>query len=261
MIDLRKFKLVDLTQPWCSLTPTWPYFPSSKVTAFHSHHRDGISSNIVETNMHSGTHVDAPLHMSSRGWDCAQIPLERLLTSTVILDMRRYVDEWALISADMVKSRLREVGETLHEGDGLILYYGWHRYNWVGEEKDEEKFFCRHPGPDESLTDFLVETNVSWVGCDAPAFEHPFNTAIRHYRKDLVREFERKVGKPLEEVLPERSMLHCHKRMMARNQMHIDNIGGDVGQLVDRRVWTIAFPWRWIGGDASITRLVALVEP
>ena len=249
-------KLIDLTQPWCAQTPTWPYFPSSEVTAFHSHHRDNVHSLIIKTNMHSGTHVDAPLHFNPRGWDCAEVPLERLVGTGLVVDLSDVVEPYTLVSRKMVEDRLPE---ELRKDDILILYLGWKKYSWVGEEEDEVMYFDKHPGPDESLTDWLVERNVKWAGCDAPAFEHPFNTAIRDYRPDLVAEFEQKYG-PIEKIAPRKNMLHCHRRMMARNLMHVDNLGGDIDKVVNRRVSVGAFPWKFIRGEASICRVIVFDE-
>jgi len=55
-------KLVDLTQPWGDRMPTWPQFASIEVTDITTHHRDGKSTVLVKTNMHTGTHIDAPIH-------------------------------------------------------------------------------------------------------------------------------------------------------------------------------------------------------
>ena len=65
----RRKPVVDLTQVWHNRVPTWPYFPSSMVRNFQRRHRDGVLSLIIETTMHSGTHIDVPLHLNAGGWD------------------------------------------------------------------------------------------------------------------------------------------------------------------------------------------------
>lgn len=250
-------KLVDLTQTWCNLTPTWPYFPSSKVWNFHSHHRDGVWSQIIETNMHSGTHVDAPAHNNPTGWDMAQVPLERLYGTGLVVDLSDQVQEYTIITRQMVEKALVE---PIRKDDIVILYYGWKQYNWEGENADEVKYFCKCPGPAIDLVDYLIEKGIKWVGTDCPSFEHPFQTAIRDYRPDLVAEMEERYGRPIEELLPRKNFLAAHRRMFKHNIMHVDNIGGDVHTLVGRRVTIGAFPWRWHRGDASICRLVAFLD-
>ena len=44
--------------------PTWPQFASIEVTDITTHHRDRKSTVLVKTNMHTGTHIYAPIHYS-----------------------------------------------------------------------------------------------------------------------------------------------------------------------------------------------------
>jgi hypothetical protein len=37
-------------------------------------------------------------------------------------------------------------------------------------------------------------------------------------------------------------------------------VGGDIDLLINRRVLVGCFPWRFVDGEASIARLVAMVE-
>lgn len=256
----RRKKMIDLTQAWHNRVPTWPYFPSSMVKNFHSHHRDGVMSLIIETNMHSGTHIDAPLHFNAGGWDLAQIPLERCCGSALAVDISSEIQEYTYYGLDTIRRHIPK-GESLRQDDILIIYTGWHIYNWEGPKRNEEIYFCKHPGPDPTVTEWLIDHNVKWVGSDCPAVEHPFNTMIRGYRPDLCREMAVRFGKKsLEEIIPEEHMLSCHRRMMAKNLMHVDNIGGDIAVVAGKRIEVQAFPWRFQGGEACITRLLAYVE-
>lgn len=252
-------QMIDLSQTWSCLAPTWPYFPSSKQWNFHSHHKDGVQSIIIETNMHSGTHVDAPLHFSSWGSDIAQIPLERLVGSTVIVNLEHLSSDYSFFTK---KDILDALPCPLEKGDNLIVYTGWHKYNWE-LQRDDERYFCKCPGPSLDVTEYLVEMGVNWVGGDLPSFEHPMALAIRGYRPDLAKECARKYGyENIEDFMPEEQwMLKCHRTMMKNEQMHVDNIGGDIRRLKDyKKKFTCGiFPWKWQTGDASIARLVAFL--
>src|SRR4030081_4044108 len=68
-------KLVDLTQPWGDRMPTWPQFEAIQVTDITTHHRDGKSTVLVRTNMHTGTHIDAPIHYWPTGKHLGEIPI------------------------------------------------------------------------------------------------------------------------------------------------------------------------------------------
>lgn len=253
-------KLVDLAQPFSSETPTWPYFPSPQVRAFHTHARDAKCSKIVETNMHTSTHIDAPYHFGPAAWDCAQIPLDRLYGTGLILDISDKVSDYDIITRGIVEGSVPR-GERIRENDILILHTGWHRYNWLGPEHDEDRYFCKCPGPNKEMVDWCIQMKFKWVGVDCPSFEHALNTDIRFMRPDLVQEAERKFKKPIDEVLPRELMLYAHREFLGRhNQMMVENIAGDIEKVLGIRANIGAFPWKWIGGDASICRVVVFLE-
>ncbi len=81
-------RLVDLTQPWGDRMPTWPQFASIEVTDITTHHRDRKSTMLVKTNMHTGTHIDAPSHYCETGRDLGRIGLDELYGTGLVLDLR-----------------------------------------------------------------------------------------------------------------------------------------------------------------------------
>ena len=81
-------RLVDLTQPWGDRMPTWPQFASIEVTDITTHHRDRKSTMLVKTNMHTGTHIDAPSHYWETGRDLGRIELSELYGTALVIDLR-----------------------------------------------------------------------------------------------------------------------------------------------------------------------------
>ena len=41
----------------------------------------------------------------------------------------------------------------------------------------------------------------------------------------------------------------------------IENVGGDVAELSGKRALIHAYPWKWPEGDASVIRLVGILDP
>src|SRR3977135_4705030 len=64
-----------VTQPGGDRMPTWPQFEAIQVTDITTHHRDGKSTVLVRTNMHTGTHIDAPIHYWPTGKHLGEIPI------------------------------------------------------------------------------------------------------------------------------------------------------------------------------------------
>src|ERR1700680_243120 len=109
-------RIVDLTQPWGDRMPTWPQFASIEVTDITTHHRDRKSTVLVKTNMHTGTHIDAPMHYSETGKHLGEIPLADLVGTGLVLDLRSITSKWSYYSLDEALKCVRS-GDTFHEGE------------------------------------------------------------------------------------------------------------------------------------------------
>jgi kynurenine formamidase len=48
-----------------------------------------------------------------------------------------------------------------------------------------------------------------------------------------------------------------HGVPFARGIVHAENVGGDLAELGTTRCIIGAFPWKFIGGEASICRIIA----
>src|SRR2546429_8029875 len=91
-------RLVDLTQPWGDRMPTWPQFASIEVSDITTHHRDGKSTVLVKTNMHTGTHIDAPIHYWPTGKHLGEIPIGDLYGTALVIDLRSITRPWSYYS-------------------------------------------------------------------------------------------------------------------------------------------------------------------
>jgi arylformamidase len=253
-------KLVDLTQPWGDRMPTWPQFQSIKVTDITTHHRDAKSTVLVETNMHTGTHIDAPSHYCETGRDLGRIGIEELVGTGLVIDLRPITHKWKLYSLEEVLGCLPP-GEEIRRGDVVVLYTGWDRYNWVQETRDDVTYFDRHPGPHPKVIDYLVdEKKIKWIGADLASIDHSLYVRVRWFRPDLVKEYEELVGKPVDEALPMEHFEYVHYKTARNDVCMLENLGGEIAQVAGRRVTLGAFPWRWIGGEGCICRVVAFLD-
>jgi len=253
----EKTRLYDLTQEWGAGIPPWPYFPDSVVSSFHRFPRDTLHSLRVDTAMHVGTHVDAPLHFNPEGWDSAEIPLDRLFGEGTIVDLRNKVGEFDIITPELVETNAKE---EIKDGDILILNTGWHDFHWMAARKNEDKYFVKHPAPHTGFAKWAIDRKLRWVGSDTPALDHPLNTAIRKMRPDAVKDFEEKFGQNIDDLLPQSEFLSVHRMTAKQNLPLVENLAGDIDEVTGRRMKFGAFPWRFIRGEASICRVVAFED-
>jgi kynurenine formamidase len=64
----------------------------------------------------------------------------------------------------------------------------------------------------------------------------------------------------MEEIFPRKDFFFMHRIPFAARIPHVENIGGDIDQVLNRRCRIGAFPWKFKGGEASICRVVAFLD-
>jgi kynurenine formamidase len=248
-------RLVDLTHVFSIHTPGWVGYPSPKLSYFQRHATHGIVSQWLELPLHSGTHFDGEMHIVSGGADLASVPIDRLCREGVIVDLSEELEDWSVITPEMITSRME-----VKQGDILIYNTGYHRYFNGGAEEDEERYFLRHPGGGRRMAEWIVDMQLAWTGFDCGSGDHPMNTSIRHKRPDATRAFERAVGKTVDEVFPEEDLFVMHRVPFRAGITHVENMGGNLDDALNRRCLIGAFPIPIEGGEASPCRVVAFID-
>jgi kynurenine formamidase len=248
-------KLFDLTQTFSIHTPGWVGYPSPKLSYFQRHATHGIVSQMLELPLHSGTHFDAEFHIISGGKDMRSVPLDVLCREGVIVDISEEMEDFAVIKPSMITERVE-----VKKGDILIYHTGYHRYYNGSAEEDEERYFLRHPGGDREFAQWIVDMELAWTGFDCASGDHPMNTSIRFKRPDARAIYEKQMRADVNDFFPEEDLFVMHRLPFSNGITHVENMGGEVEQVLNRRCMIGAFPMPIEGGEASPCRLVAFVD-
>jgi hypothetical protein len=90
------------------------------------------------------------------------------------------------------------------------------------------------------------------------------NTIIREWMPRQAREadevFQKKYGMSLGEYFDDSKYQLMHIEMFPFGIVHAECIGGEIDLLLNRRVQIGFFPWRFVDGESSIGRCVAMLE-
>jgi len=247
-------RLVDLSHPVTIHSPGWVGYPGMKMWYFQTHQTNGIVSQMIETPLHLSTHLDAEMHGVSGGRDIASVSLDQCVGPAAIVDISE-VGEWGVYTPELVQSKVE-----VRPRDILILHAGWARYYAGMPEEDLPRYFCKHPGPDHRFAAWAVAMKFRWIGVDCGSADHPMNTSIRVKRPDIAREFEQRFHTRVEERFPEEHLFCMHREPFRHGVIHAENLGGDLALVLNRRCVVGAFPWKFVGGEASICRIVAFLD-
>ncbi len=135
-------KMIDLSHMMNVHTPCWVGYAGNKRYYAQNLQTGGIVAQRIDTAMHVGTHIDGAMHASDVKGDMGSYSLEFLVGHGAVDDISDKVDDWTLITPDMLESTDVEI----HEGDILVLHTGFHRYYEGRPQQDLERYFCLHPG-------------------------------------------------------------------------------------------------------------------
>ena len=250
---MGKVKLYDLSQPFGFGAPLWPMFTDIQIERIWYHARDGALMQRLTTTMHSGTHADAPAHVHEGAKYIDEIPLEKHYGTGVIVDIPK--NKWDVVTAD----DLEKARPKIEKDDIVIVHTHWHIYY----EDNTIKYFNYYPGLYKEAGEWFVEKGVKAVGVDQPALDHPLSTPLGPHgsgplRPDLCAEYERETGRKVIDDFP--FTMPCHDIIFKNGIMGWENVGGDIDKVVGKRVTIAGWPIRWVKGDGSMVRLVAIVD-
>lgn len=145
-------KIYDITVPIFEGMPVYKNKPEkqpkiSRVTNAH------VTESRLELDVHSGTHIDAPLHMINGGDTFESISLEKLVGSVKVLNLTHVED--GITKADLDKFDIQE--------DDFLLFK---TKNSFDEDFNPEFIYLKEDG-----ATYLAELNIRGVGIDALGVE------------------------------------------------------------------------------------------
>ena len=259
-------KFLDLTQDFSIHTPAFAGYAGPSIKWIKRLAFDKAGGQEITMTLHVSTHLDGPAHFFSGGKFIGDLPLDFLIGPACVVDLERMgVGDYELYGPEHFERWEKETGLRVERGDILVIHTGYHRYypeNWANgrSEVDETKYFIRHPGPTRAFAEWVLERGIRWLAVDAGSADHPMNTVIRRIRADEAVYAEAKLGRSLDEVFPTRDYQVMHTLLFPRDVIHIENLGGDIDKVLDRKIQFGCFPWRFQGGEAAFCRAVAFLD-
>lgn len=122
-------------------------------------HSDKFNNYRLEMGMHTGTHIDTPMHLTDNKKFINEYDLNQFCGAATVIDVR---------NQDLIKYN-PQFDEMVSENDIVLLYTG-HDENYGKKE-----YFTHHPVLDISFAEFLIAKKVKLIGFDLPSpDQYPF---------------------------------------------------------------------------------------
>jgi arylformamidase len=252
-------KIIDLTIPLSIATPPWPTYEPLQVKYFKRLAPNGANGQLVTHSNHVGTHLDGEIHFHTPGKDIAELDFDFLVHEGVVVDLSDIAGDYDIYTSEMIEDRVE-----VKEGDILIIHTGYHHYGFDQPTADEVRYMVKHPGPDREFALWCREKKIRWIGVDCGSADHPMNTIIRDWMPRQAREadahFLKKYGTTVAERFDDDKYQLMHIELFPHGIIHAECLGGDIDLLLNQRAIFGCFPWRFVDGESSISRIVAMVD-
>jgi len=243
-------KIIDLTIPLSIATPPWPTYEPLQVKYFKRLAPNGANGQLVTHSNHVGTHLDGEIHFHTPGKDIAELDFDFLVHEGVIVDLSDIAGDYDIYTSKMIEDRVE-----VKEGDILIIHTGYHHYGFDQPTADEVRYMVKHPGPDREFALWCRKKKIRWIGVDCGSADHPMNTIIRDWMPRQAKEadahFQAKYGATLAETFDASKYQLMHIELFPHGIIHA---------VLNQRATFGCFPWRFVDGESSISRIVAMVD-
>jgi kynurenine formamidase len=194
------------------------------------------ASNALCAPEHGGTHLDAPIHFAEGRWTSDEVPLDRLICSAVVIDVREEAsrDPDYVLSAEKVRAWEKEHG-MIPSGSLVILRTGWSerwpdRKRYLGDDTPGDASNLHFPSFGEDAARLLVaERKVHAIGVDTASID---NGPSREFR--------------------------VHRVAAEANVIGLENLT-NLDELPPVGAWVFAMPMKIAGGSGGPARVIAIV--
>jgi len=163
--------LIDLSHPIEDGIPAYPGDPDTRLSQSKHYEKDGYSDHALSINMHAGTHIDGPMHLTGRKVYISEFPLDSFIGEGCLLDM----------SGEQVIDYKSEYEQSVKPGQIVILHTGHSgRYG-------EPDYFTAYPAMTLAFAEMLVRKGIKMVGFDMPSPDYePFEVHQYLFRHNVL---------------------------------------------------------------------------
>jgi kynurenine formamidase len=149
-------KIIDLSILVTDLPPAFPGDEQLRLIKDRALQTDGFNNFHMSTGMHSGSHIDGPMHMLDTDVTIGSLPPERFIGKGVVLNVTGQENI-------LFKTEYREL---IPENSIVLFYTGF------GKIYGSDSYYSEHPAIDEKLAEFLAGRKIKMIGIDAPTIDY-----------------------------------------------------------------------------------------
>ena len=148
---------IDLSHAISQAMPCYPGDPPVSLVQQTTLQQEGYNNFLLSTGIHSGTHIDGPMHLTSSLTRIAELPMDQFAGPGYLVNV---VGQKNIDLPDAAFDQLLP-------GSVVLFYTGFDQY-FTGKA-----YYQAHPTLSETTAMHLVKKQVKMVGIDFPSPDYP----------------------------------------------------------------------------------------
>ncbi len=229
-------RVIDPSQTLYNQMPTWQTNPDLKYEPIKKAARDIINVTVItQMHMHTGSHVDVPLHSIQEGKAVDQYPIERYTGEGVILDFRAKKP-----AQEITEDDLKTHSDSIRNGDVVMLCTDWSKRRGYNSD-----YLYRWPFPNVQACRYLSGKQIKAIGTEG--------LSIAGWTGNV----------PAQGAVTKISAAEIHNALLEKDILIIEGLANLSSILEDKetaRAFFIFAPLNFAGVEAAPCRALALLE-
>ena len=207
--------------------PMYPGTGAPTLNVAYNHDEFGFMETYISLYSHTGTHIDAPVHLYADGFTLDKYPIEQFVGKALVVDCRK-LQKGENISMLL----LEEKGSALYDADFLLFLTG-HSNLWGHPD-----YFANFPILSDEVVEWINSRKLKGIGIDAPSFDPV-----------TINELEQ-AG---DELRNHRAILKTNNTILLENLCKLEDIGNELFTLC-------ALPLNTKNADGAPARIIAIIR-
>ena len=162
-------KIIDLSHPVEIGTKGFPGCAEIVGWPMRKIELDDYNMLHISTDLHTGTHLDAPLHCVSGGLSTAELSLDACVGPAWVVDIRSKGNAGTHFEVSDFEAHADDIRRLRR----VIIKTAWSR-KWQTSD-----FHCNFPGFRREAAEFLIDLEIKLIGVEQPAI-HPTDHLAIH---------------------------------------------------------------------------------
>ena len=166
---MNKSEIIDISVPLSNKLPIWPEGHGINITKlFEIGPESDANVSRLDIDVHSGTHIDAPLHFIDGGKTTNEIDLNRLVGKCYIAELPKSIIK--IEPSDLEKLKIPTNTSRL-----LLKTYNSHNNLW-----DESTFYKDFSALSADAAQWIVERKIDLIGIDYCSIQKFYDPPTTH---------------------------------------------------------------------------------